>query len=707
MLASEIRASDLNEMKAQWFGRYLLLDKVASGGMAEVWRAKIVGEANFQRIVALKKILSHVSEDPEFVTMFQDEANITVALQHPNIGQVLEFSKFEEIYYIAMEYISGKDLKSVWHHLRQRKLILPLEIACYIVQKMAEGLDYAHRKRDNLGNPLGIVHRDVSPQNCLLSWEGDVKVIDFGIAAAEDKSSKTKAGTLKGKFAYMSPEQIRGLKLDGRADVFALGIVLYELLTGERCFAAESEYALLEKVRNVEIRPPRAVNPNLPTEVERIILKALARERDERYLSGGELAEDIQRLFLTKGRPPNSQMLGQFLRENFTADYDKERLRLESFREAEADTPPPTLHPTGIQPAAVPAADAGLAAVQAALAADLESMAQNQSVGGIRPAGARPIFPSSDSGSLVLDTPRPEHTPVTGHRAMPPPTSPVMRRANVAPPRTVPLMRKAEVSAPAAPAPKPRRKSGSMLAKLAVFLIVCTVPLGIYYGDRLMPPKMGSLVVNVKHVLDAKVRVDGREVGVASPSLFVNEVRQGRHTIIVEKLGYLSYTEDVFVEAEQNITIEAPLKRISGRVRVTSTPSGATIYLDGDNTGKKTPAVLDDVDTGGGHEIVIKLDGFQDGLRQGVQTKPAQEEAVRFTLERVDVEIKLDSEPSGASVYVDGTKIGKTPVSFSRNPELPPAEVVLKKSRCKTLKTALAMSAAESENTHNLALKCR
>ena len=696
-------------MKAQWFGRYLLLDKVASGGMAEVWRAKIVGEANFQRIVALKKILSHVSEDPEFVSMFQDEANITVALQHPNIGQVLEFSKFEEIYYIAMEYISGKDLKSVWHHLRQRKLILPSEIACYIVQKMAEGLDYAHRKRDNLGNPLGIVHRDVSPQNCLLSWEGDVKVIDFGIAAAEDKSSKTKAGTLKGKFAYMSPEQIRGLKLDGRADVFALGIVLYELLTGERCFAAESEYALLEKVRNVEIRPPRQVNPNLPPEVERIILKALAKERDERYLTGGELAEDIQRLFLTHGRPPNSQMLGQFLRENFTADYDKERLRLESFREAEADTPPPTMHPTGIQPAAVPAGDAGLAAVQAALAADLESMAQNQSGGNIRPAGARPSFPSTASDSLVLDTPRPEHTPVTGHRAMPPPTSPVMRRTNIAPQRTVPLMRKADVSNPSAvtPAPKPRRRKENGLAKVAALAMVIGLPLAIYFSDRILPPKNGSLVVNVKHVLDAKVRVDGIEVGIASPSLFVNEVKQGRHTIIVEKLGYLSYTEDVFVEAEQNITLEAPLKRIAGRVRVTSTPAGAAIFMDGDDTGKKTPAVIDDVDTSGSHEFVAKLAGYLDGVRQDVQTRPAQEEAVRFTLERADVEIVVSSEPSGAWLYVDGKKLGKTPITFSRNPDLPPAEIVLKKSRCKTLKTALAISDTESENTHSLSLKCR
>jgi serine/threonine protein kinase len=256
-------------MKATKFGRYLLLDKVASGGMAEVWRGKIVGESGFQRMIAIKKILPHVCEDPDFISMFTDEANITVQLQHPNIGQVYEFSKLIDIYYIAMEYISGKDLKTIWSHMRQRKTVIPPELSCYVVQKMAEGLSYAHNKKDNFGNSLGIVHRDVSPQNALISWDGEVKVIDFGIAKADDKQSRTRAGTLKGKFAYMSPEQIRGLKLDGRADTFALGVCLYELLTGERGFAAESEFSLLEKVRNVEIKPPTMVNRDIPPELER------------------------------------------------------------------------------------------------------------------------------------------------------------------------------------------------------------------------------------------------------------------------------------------------------------------------------------------------------------------------------------------------------------------------------------------------------
>lgn len=218
-------------MNPQMFGRYLLLDKVAAGGMAEVWRAKLTGEGNFQKIIAIKKILPHVSEDEDFILMFTDEANITSTMNHANIGQVSEFSKVGDVFYISMEYVSGRDLKSVWSWSKARAQIMPVELSAYIVSKMCDGLQYAHDH--------SIVHRDISPQNVLLSWEGDVKVIDFGIAKATEKAGKTRPGTLKGKFAYMAPEQIRGLPLDGRSDLFAIGICLYELVTGQRGFQAE------------------------------------------------------------------------------------------------------------------------------------------------------------------------------------------------------------------------------------------------------------------------------------------------------------------------------------------------------------------------------------------------------------------------------------------------------------------------------------
>lgn len=700
-------------MKAQWFGRYLLLDKVASGGMAEVWRAKLVGEANFQRILAIKKILPHVSEDPEFVSMFQDEANITVLLQHPNIGQVYEFSKQDDSYYISMEYISGKDLKTVWSHMRQRKQVIPLEMCCHIVQKMAEGLDYAHRKRDNFGNPLGIVHRDVSPQNCLVSWEGDVKVIDFGIAAAEDKASKTRAGTLKGKFAYMSPEQIRGLKLDGRADVFALGVVLYELVTGERGFAAESEFSLLEKVRNVEIKPPTMINREIPPELERIIFKALAKDRDERYQFGSDLAEDLQRYLLSRGKPPNAQSLGQFLRENFTVDYDKERLRLEGYREIEAEPPPQPIAyapqatghysggmaaapgQTGAFPAAPPP---GIDAVQAAMAQDLGAFSSSNPYGD---SGLMPPAPAATgnghqgtasgihqgaSTSYVM-SPAIEHTatPVTGQRTNP----------GIAPP-----MQRTQVGVE-----MPKRPAGLKILIAAALALVLLV--GGAVAALLLLRGNGTLIVTVVGASDGTVRIDGSEMGSAAPSLTLDGISQGQHTLIVEKQGYKAVTTPIFIEDGKVASITATLKRVGGRLRVTSDPSGAKVILDGQDTGKKTPVLLEDVESGTSHELTLQLEGYRDGMQREVQTEAGKEAVVRIALKPTKVRVTLLSDPPGADLKVDGAELGKTPVTFERDPDLSPPRIELKRPRCKPYKTTLPISADEAEMTRTLRLECR
>ena len=334
-------------LKPEIFGRYVLLDRMAAGGMAEVYRAQIAGSDDFQRIMAIKKILPHVAEDEEFITMFKDEAKITVQLQHSNIGQVYDFNKVGEVYFIAMEYISGKDLKAVWSFQRKRKK-KPLDImlSCHVVQKMADGLDYSHRKADNFGEPLGIVHRDVSPQNVLVSWDGEVKVIDFGIAKAAGKSGRTQAGVLKGKFGYMAPEQIRGVPLDGRADVFALGVTLYEMLTGTRAFRASSDFALLEKVRAVDIMPAKDINPNIPDELIKILMKALAKERDDRYW-GSELSEALQRFALLHSKPANRHDLGDYMKKAFPDAFDKERLRLQSYKDLDLSHLKPHLSQEG------------------------------------------------------------------------------------------------------------------------------------------------------------------------------------------------------------------------------------------------------------------------------------------------------------------------------------------------------------------------
>jgi serine/threonine protein kinase len=234
----------------QPFGKYLLLERISVGGMAEVFKAKTFGVEGFEKIIAIKKILPAMAEDADFIQMFIDEAKIAGQLNHANICQIFELGKIDDSHFIAMEYIWGKDLLQIQNRFRRLKKHMPVQMAAFVMGKVCEGLDYAHRKKDATGKPLNIIHRDVSPQNVITSYDGEVKVIDFGIAKAASRSSKTQAGVLKGKFGYMSPEQIGGKPLDQRTDIFAVGTILYELLTSERLFMGESDFATLEKIRS-------------------------------------------------------------------------------------------------------------------------------------------------------------------------------------------------------------------------------------------------------------------------------------------------------------------------------------------------------------------------------------------------------------------------------------------------------------------------
>jgi eukaryotic-like serine/threonine-protein kinase len=313
------------------FGKYLLLDRINIGGMAEVWRGKQFGASGFERLVAIKRILPNIAEDDEFISMFIDEAKISVQLTHANIGQIFELGQISSSYFIAMEYIPGKDMRAIFDRCRKKGEPAPIPLVAYCVSKMCEGLDYAHRKKDGMGRDMNIVHRDISPQNILVSYEGEVKVIDFGIAKAAGKATKTQAGILKGKFGYMSPEQIRGLPLDRRSDVFAIGVCLYEMLTGERLFVGESDFSVLEKVRKAEVAPPSTYNRRIPETLEKIVLKALARDVDERYQYASELGDDLQRFLLTNETIFGRKDLMQYMKSTFAEEVEREKQRLTEY----------------------------------------------------------------------------------------------------------------------------------------------------------------------------------------------------------------------------------------------------------------------------------------------------------------------------------------------------------------------------------------
>jgi serine/threonine protein kinase len=286
----------------------------------------------FERLLAVKRILDSIAEDEVFIKMFIDEAKIAGQLNHPNIAQIFDLGRVDGSYFIALEYVSGKDLRTLWERMVSLGEHGDVFMACHMVMKVCEALQYAHDKRDAAGNELNIVHRDISPQNILISYEGDVKIIDFGIAKAQGKSSQTQVGILKGKFSYMSPEQVRGLHVDHRADIFSLGIVLYELLTVTRLFLGESDFDTLEKIRKVEMSPPTLYNPHIPRELEDIVLKSLAKSPDERYQSGSELHDALEQFLRNQSSYYGTKDLATYMKGAFVAEIELERKKLDYYR---------------------------------------------------------------------------------------------------------------------------------------------------------------------------------------------------------------------------------------------------------------------------------------------------------------------------------------------------------------------------------------
>jgi eukaryotic-like serine/threonine-protein kinase len=274
--------------------RYRPLFKLDSGGMAEVYVAEAESMAGFKKKVAIKRILPSLLKDERFVRMFLDEARLSLHLSHANCVTVFDIGKSSSTYFIVMEYVEGINLKAILQEFARRRMTFPVQLTVWILNEVLKGLDYAHHLRDpETGRKLGIVHRDISPPNILLSWNGEVKLTDFGLAKASTQLESTDPGVVKGKFSYLSPEAASGLDVDARADIFAVGILAYEMLTGRRLFLGESDYHTVQMVRAAEVPSIMAQNPEVTAELEAIIRRALAREVELRYQSASHMADDL------------------------------------------------------------------------------------------------------------------------------------------------------------------------------------------------------------------------------------------------------------------------------------------------------------------------------------------------------------------------------------------------------------------------------
>jgi len=308
------------------YGKYFLVRKLAEGGMAEIFLAKQVGEEGFERNVVIKRMLSNLSSSPDFVTMFLDEARLAARLAHPNIVQIHDLGTAEGCYYICMEYLAGEDFSAVLRAASKRREYVPMGIVLRILIEAAHGLQYAHEFADESGRALNLVHRDISPSNIFVTYVGQVKVLDFGIAKAESRTTHTTAGVVKGKYMYMAPEQARGQQVDRRADVFSLGVSLYEALTNVRPFARDVELAILNAVLTADFRPPRELRPEISPELEAIVLKAMSSVVETRYQSAAEMAADLEQL--QDPAPVSTAQVSQYLKGLFGGERITQKTRI-------------------------------------------------------------------------------------------------------------------------------------------------------------------------------------------------------------------------------------------------------------------------------------------------------------------------------------------------------------------------------------------
>jgi serine/threonine-protein kinase len=303
--------------KPERFGRYVLLDRIGMGGMAEVYRAVMPGPEGFRRTFVVKRILGQFSQSESFVEMFVREARICGLLNHPNIVQVHDFGSIDGSYFLAMEYVRGRDLQAVLRRIRQMQRSVPVPVAAYIAREVAECLGYAHALTGDGGRPLNIIHRDVSPSNIMCLSAGGVKLLDFGIAKTmgEDPADRTERGAFKGKLSYMAPERVKREPIDGRSDLFSLGVVLWEMLAGRRLFRASSDAGTLTNVVEAAVPLPSSLRADVPPELDAIVMRALERDPDARYATGQAMAEDLEEVLHATRH--NSKMLPGLLRDLF------------------------------------------------------------------------------------------------------------------------------------------------------------------------------------------------------------------------------------------------------------------------------------------------------------------------------------------------------------------------------------------------------
>src|SRR5690554_6709142 len=561
-------------------GRYELTRRLAKGGMGEIYLALARGAGGFEKRVIIKTILPHLAEEEEFVTKFLDEGRIVVQLTHGNIVPVFDMGEQDGEYYIAMEYVEGLDLREILKRLDARSAQLPVEHALHIAAEICKGLGYAHRKTDEQGSPLSIVHRDVSPSNVLISHEGEIKIIDFGIARAAGRLSQTANGRIQGKCCYMSPEQTRGKELDHRSDIFACGVVLYEMLTGRRPFEGRSDLESLELVRRCEFDPPGVLRPEVPAEVDRIIERALEVDPDARYQNIEDLFVDLQHAIYAVGQAVTSQGLALALKEVFAEEARVEparkarnldealELELERLGSEASDVSLRTGTPSAASALGAGLSEASAPSLREASQAGLDELSE-QEVAEIAhaPTASRILTPQTRTHAP---------TPITGEAAAATPGAQPT-------PTTLPEL----LSGPsdALPEPTAQRKFGALIwvgiATVAAALIAIFV----------MPSMRQSELRLESDPPGATIRLDSEELaGRRTPESLI--LLPGDYRVELTLEGYQPRNFRVQLDTGQRVVLGAedlvmePEVATARTFTVQTTPEGARVSANGEDLGE-------------------------------------------------------------------------------------------------------------------------
>jgi serine/threonine-protein kinase len=617
-------------VSTETYGRYQLLKKLATGGMAQIYLARQLGMEGFEKLVVVKRILPHLAENEEFIGMFLQEARIAARLSHPNVVQIYDLGAQDDSYFIAMEYIHGEDVRRVWKRAEELGTPIPVPLICRVIIEACAGLDYAHKRADQQGRPLNIVHRDVSPQNILVSFEGHVKIVDFGIAKAADQATVTRSGVLKGKYSYMSPEQAGGQPVDCRTDVFALGVVMYELLTGARLFKRANDILTLNAVTECRIEPPSRVNPALPPALDEILMRALAKEPEDRFAEARQLAAALEAWLLAEKLPSSSAHLAEFMTslyaDRLAREAEEGRLLFtdagEASRREEVERATPASNqsgrPTRSMRATGPRSEAS---VQAAVARASTRSSQARSKPALPPVKEPSPAPARPTQSLSTREPRP--------------------------PRTIwPWLLGA----------------GALLGGLG----------GAWVFSRPAP----GLVTITTQPEGAHLELEGAVLPCVTPCA-LPERAAGRYALKITLPGRQPIDTQLAIapgEQTRSFALEplAPAPVDAGAqaplaLQVTSTPPGAQVFVDGVDRGR-TPLVLEAL-AGTALDLRLELDGYVTAITHVVADRQALEQHLELSPMKPLTPRPLKHElPPVVALPVDQRPVGTGTVRFVVKP---------------------------------------